>query len=57
MHALGETARAKSLMQNPGNEAAAAKVLISAETSLHEAAPEVGKCADLQGAAQRKYKP
>jgi hypothetical protein len=57
LRALGETARAKSLLLSPGNEAEAAKALTAAETGLNQAAPEIDKCADAQGAAQRKYKP
>lgn len=57
LHALGETARAKALLMSPGNETEAAIALTAAETGLSQAAPEIDKCADLQGAAQRKYKP
>jgi hypothetical protein len=57
LRALAETARAKSLLMSPGNEAEAAKALDSAETGLSQAAPEIAKCTDAQGAAQRKYKP
>jgi hypothetical protein len=57
LHALSETARAKSLLMSPGNEAEAAKALDAAETGLSQAAPEISKCTDAQGAAQRKYKP
>ena len=57
LHALSETARAKSLLLSPGHEAEAANALTAAETGLSQAAPEISKCTDLQGAAQRKYKP
>ncbi len=57
LHALSETARAKSLLMSPGNQAEAAKALTAAETGLSQAAPEIAKCADAQGVAQRKYKP
>ena len=57
LHALSETARAKSLLLSPGNETEAAIALTAAETGLTQAAPEITKCTDLQGAAQRKYKP
>ncbi|HEY5374727.1 MAG TPA: hypothetical protein VIK01_13665 [Polyangiaceae bacterium] len=57
LRALGETARAKALLMSPGNEKEAAKALTAAETGLTQAAPEITKCTDLQGAAQRKYKP
>jgi hypothetical protein len=57
LHALGETARAKALLMSPGNETEAAKALTAAETGLSQAAPEISKCTDLEGAAQRKYKP
>jgi hypothetical protein len=57
LHALAETARAKALLMSPGNEAEAGKALTAAETGLSRAAPEIDKCADLEGAAQRKYKP
>ena len=57
LHALSETAHAKALLMSPGNETEAAKALTAAETGLSQAAPEIDKCADLQGAAQRKYKP
>jgi len=57
LHALSETARAKSLLMSPGNETEAAIALTAAETGLSQAAPEIDQCADLQGAAQRKYKP
>jgi hypothetical protein len=57
LRALSETARAKALLMSPGNEAEAAKALTAAETGLRQAAPEITQCTDLQGAAQRKYKP
>jgi hypothetical protein len=57
LHALSQTARAKSLLMSAGNEAEAAKALTAAATGLRQAAPEISKCAALQGAAERKYKP
>lgn len=54
--ALGEIARAKSLVGTPASAAEAAGILESAQSELAEAAPKVSHCADAQGVAQRKYK-
>jgi hypothetical protein len=57
LRALGETARAKSLLAAPGSETEAAQALATATRELSEAVPKISQCADAQGAAQRKYKP
>jgi hypothetical protein len=57
LHALSETARAKSLLATPGTEADAAQALDIATHELSEAAPQISQCADAEGAARRKYKP
>jgi hypothetical protein len=54
--ALSETARAKTLIAAGDPQREAESVLTSAQTELAEAAPKISRCADAQGAAQRKYK-
>lgn len=54
--ALAETARAKSLMTTSEGAAEAARVLDFAQSELAQAAPKISRCADAQGATQRKYK-
>ncbi|MEO7033909.1 MAG: hypothetical protein ABI548_08505 [Polyangiaceae bacterium] len=57
LRGLAETARAKALLNSGGTDADAAKALDQAQTALKQAAPLLGRCADDEGAAQRKYKP
>ncbi len=57
LRALSETARAKTLLSSGGHDAEAAKALDQAQTALKQAAPLLARCADDEGAAQRKYKP
>ena len=57
LRGLDETARAKALLSAGNSDAEAAKALDSAQTALKQAAPLLGRCADDEGAAQRKYKP
>ena len=54
--ALGETARAKSLLKSGGSDSEASQALDSAGRELAAAAPKISRCADAQGAAHRKYK-
>ena len=54
--ALGETARAKSLVLQGGRDSDAAQALSLASVALASAAPKISECADAQGAAHRKYK-
>ncbi len=57
LRGLTETARAKTLLGSGGNDVEAAKALDLAQTALKQAAPLLARCADDEGAAQRKYKP
>jgi hypothetical protein len=57
LRALGEIARAKSLLAAPGSETEAAQALDIATRGLRQAAPKISQCTDAEGAAQRKYKP
>jgi hypothetical protein len=54
--ALTQVARAKSLLATPDGSAEAAHLLDLAQSDLAQAAPKITHCADVQGAAQRKYK-
>ena len=54
--ALAETARAKSLLATPEGSAEAARILDFAQSELSRAAATISRCADVQGATQRKYK-
>ena len=62
VQALSETARAKALLTTAGAgagaqaESEAAAALDSARRGLSLAASKIGRCADAQGAAHRKYK-
>ncbi len=55
--ALSETERAKGLLKSGGSDTEAAQALDYASKELAEAAPKIAKCADVEGAAKRKYKP
>ncbi|MEP7053575.1 MAG: hypothetical protein ABJB12_24645 [Pseudomonadota bacterium] len=57
LRGLSETARAKSLLAAGNQDSEAALALDSAQRALKQAAPLLGRCADEEGAAQRKYKP
>ena len=57
LRGLSETARAKELVATGNSDSEAAKALDSAQTALKLAAPLLARCADDEGAAQRKYKP
>ena len=57
LRGLDETARAKALLSAGGGDAEARKALDSAQAALERAAPLLARCADDEGAAQRKYKP
>ncbi|MEO8901006.1 MAG: hypothetical protein ABI488_05040 [Polyangiaceae bacterium] len=57
LRGLAETARAKVLLGSGSNDAEAAKALDQAQEALKLAAPLLARCADDEGAAQRKYKP
>ena len=57
LRGLDETARAKSLVAAGNMDSDAAKALDSAQSALKQAAPLLARCADDEGAAQRKYKP
>ena len=56
LRGLGETARAKALLANGGADSAVNQALDAAKSALTQAEPQIAKCADAQGAAQRKYK-
>ena len=53
--ALNETSRAKELLSQ-GDRQGAARALDHADQGVTEAAAEIARCADAQGAAHRKYK-
>ena len=55
--ALSETERAKGLLAQGGDASEASRALDYARSELVEAAPKIAHCADIEGAARRKYKP
>jgi hypothetical protein len=57
LRGLEQTARAKALLGESGSDAEAAKALDAAQAALKQAAPLLSRCADDEGAAQRKYRP
>ena len=54
--ALAEVDRAKALIATQNRLPEAGQIVEAARSELAEAAPKISRCADAQGAVQRKYK-
>ena len=54
---LQQTANAKAALADGGSDTEIATLLETAKVALSHAKPDIARCADAQGAAQRKYKP